>query len=471
MPWLETILILLVTLNALVAFVTHPRRSAVIALSALALLTCVAHALCEGLHWQMGPAYLALLISFTLGFASVTLIRRLISLACITLALVACAFSIYLPIFHLPPPTGSYAIGTQIISLVNPAPKAPGAAEANGQRALMIQLWYPASPSRQPIAPYRILKETTRLSSYQSVTPTHARWNAPSAAAGAPFPILLLNPAWNGRRTYYMYLVEELVSHGYIVVGIDHTGNSGPTAFPDGHVNQPDPDPGLDFEAHSYDEVNAYGARVQKIQVEDDQFVLDQLAAWNQQPGNFYQNRLDLARVGAFGHSFGGSVSAELCRIDPRVKSALDMDGSFWPPVQNNGLAKPLMMIEEDYAQFTPDDLKKNHADAIEYAFDQSDDRTMANSNGYRAVLHGSSHVSYTDRSLFSPFQRESGVGAIPGLREYAIIRSYALAFFNKTLNGVDSPILSSSYRGFPEATFTILRRPAEPISPQDRNM
>ncbi|HTJ30126.1 MAG TPA: hypothetical protein VL346_06485 [Acidobacteriaceae bacterium] len=458
-------MIALLLLPALLAFAARPRRSIARALFALALLTFLAHAAFEGLHWQMGPAYLALLLFLPLVFSGKRLLRSLLAALCILLILSACALSIYLPIFKLPQPTGSYAIGTQIIPLVNEHPTAPGAAIANGKRPLVIQIWYPAAPSLEPIAPYRILKETTRLSSYQAVTPTHARWNAPFASG--PFPVLLLNPAWNGRRTYYMYLVEELVSHGYVVAGIDHTGNSGPTAFPDGHVDQPVTDPGLDFGARSYEEINAYGASVQKIQVEDDQFVLDQLTAWNQQPGNFYQGRLDLTRIAAFGHSFGGSVSAELCRIDPRVKSALDMDGSYWPPVQNNGLAKPLMMIEEDYTQFTPEDLKQNHADAMEYAFDQSDDRTMANSNGYRAILHGSSHVSYTDRSLFSPFKRESGLGDIPALREYAIIRSYALAFFNKTLNGDDSQILSPAYRGFPEATFTILHRPASPKTTQ----
>lgn len=468
MPWLELVLIALILLDSLLALGFRGRRQTVIALSSFALLALLLHLVFEGAHWQIAPAYLAVLCGLTLGFLNSRLMRRLLALFSIVLALAACAFSIYLPIFKLPEPTGSYAIGTQILPLVNDHPLAPGAAGKDGKRALMIQLWYPATPSGARIAPYRILKETTLLSSYQSVVPTHARWNAPFASAGAPFPVLLLNPAWNGRRTYYMYLVEDLVSHGYIVAGIDHTGNSGPTVFPDGHISTPDPDPGLDFGIHSYEELNAYGAKVQRIQVEDDRFVLDQLAHWNQQPGNFYQDRLDMSRVGALGHSFGGTVSAQLCQEDARVQSALDMDGSFWPPIENNGLAKPLMMIEEDYAQFSAEDVKTNRGDAIEHAFDQSDDRTMANSNGYRAILHGSSHVSYTDRSLFSPFKRESGIGTIPALREYAILRSYVLAFFDKTLKGVDSPLLSPENHSFPEATLTVLKRPAALDTPRN---
>jgi len=461
MPLLEIVLIALVILVSIAALASLGRRLIIAALL-ITLLVFLSHLIWEGPHWQMAPVYLAVLLCTCISLLSRAILRTLLATGAIVLSLISCAFSIYLPIFKLPPPTGTYAIGTQIIPLVNEHPQVPGAALSNGKRPLMIQIWYPAAPSQAPLAPYRIRKETTLLSSYQTVVRTHARWSAPFASSSNPYPVLLLNPAWTGRRTYYMYLVEDLVSHGYIVVGIDHTGNSGPTAFPNGHVDAPSQDTSLDFTIHTLEETNKLGTQAQVIQVEDDRFVLDQLAAWNQLPGNFYAGHIDMQRVGAFGHSFGGSVSAQICLEDPRVKAALDLDGSFWGWVQGNGLAKPLMMIEEDYVQFSPQDLKENRADATEYAFDQSDDLTMSHSNGYRAILHGSTHVSYTDRSLFSPFKRESGLGSIPALREYEIIRGYALAFFNKTLKGIDSPLLSPENRTVPEATFTILHRPQE---------
>jgi predicted dienelactone hydrolase len=258
-----------------------------------------------------------------------------------------------------------------------------------------------------------------------------------------------------------MYLVEDLVSHGYIVVGVDHTGNSGPTAFPDGHVSQPLDDPRMNFFTYTYPQVNVYGARQQAIQVDDDRFVLDELERWNQQPSSRYYRRLDMDRVAALGHSFGGSVSAEDCLDDPRFKAALDLDGSFWGPVQKAGMTRPLMMIEEEYDVYTPDELKNNPGAKVDYLFDLSDDAMMARSNGYRIVIHGSTHSSYTDRSLFSPFKQYSGEGRVPKMREYAMIRSYALAFFDKTLRGVASPLLDPSRQAFPEATLTVLHWPA----------
>ena len=106
-------------------------------------------------------------------------------------------------------------------------------------REIMVQIWYPAIPDHQPLASYRRRRETTLLSSYMAVLKTHSYKDAAVATNGAPFPVLLFNPAWAGHRTQNTYQVEDLASHGFIVVGVDHTYNSGPVAFPDGRVIGP----------------------------------------------------------------------------------------------------------------------------------------------------------------------------------------------------------------------------------------
>jgi predicted dienelactone hydrolase len=455
--------ILLAGLVALCALALLPRktRSALrLGLWILAVIALLTHAILEGVHWQMAPVYAAVIL-FTVTFVARGVIaRRVIAIFMLLLAGGACALSFFLPMFKLPEPTGPYPIGTQILHLVNSHPPAHSVLRADGTRELMIQVWYPASASDAPRAPYRRLSETTPLSSYQSVLWTHTRINAPFAANGSPFPLLLLDPEWNGRRTYFTYLVEDLVSHGYVVAGIDHTGNSGPTAFPDGHVSQPDPDPQLDFESHTFDEVNAYGAQQLAVQVSDARFVLDELQKFNEDSSNWLHGRLDMNRVGALGHSFGGSVSAEACLEDPRIKSALDMDGSLWGPVQQLGLAKPFMMIEEDVNLSPPPDQIKDHGAMISHLFDLSDAVMMGKSEGYHVTIHGSTHSSFTDRSLFSPLKRYSGEGDVPALREYAIIRAYVLAFFDKTLKGKNSPLLDQAAHPFQETSIEVLHRP-----------
>jgi pimeloyl-ACP methyl ester carboxylesterase len=456
---LEYLLIALILLSALVAFFAPAARKVLTGLCVLTFAAFALHATFGGIHWQMAPAYIAALLTIVLSFASKRLLRYVAAISIVLLVAASCAFSIYLPIFQLPTPTGPYAIGTQVIPLVNPHPSDPSFAQHDGSRPLMIQIWYPAAPSKAPRASYRTLAETTLLSSYQTVVPTHTRWSAPLPARTEPFPVLLLNPAYQGRRTYYMYLVEDLVSYGYIVVGVDHPGITGPIAFPDGHVSNPEPDPRFNFDILSLPQLRTRGAELQAIQVDDDRFVLDQIDRWNQDPSNFFFHHLDTDRVAALGHSIGGSVAAEDCLDDPRFKAAFDMDGSFWGPVLHAGIATPLMMIEEDYAPHTSEELKNDRAAIFDYTFDSEDDVMMSKSNGYQIFLHGSSHVSFTDRGLFSPFRRYSGQGTVPVLRQDAIVRSYALAFFNKTLKGIDSPLLSPDAHTYPEATLRVLHR------------
>lgn len=50
----------------------------------------------------------------------------------------------------------------------------------------------------------------------------------------------------------------------------------------------------------------------------DNRFVLDQLAALNRNGGQPLAGRLDMSRIGLFGHSFGGASAAETCGIDAR---------------------------------------------------------------------------------------------------------------------------------------------------------
>ena len=47
----------------------------------------------------------------------------------------------------------------------------------------------------------------------------------PALSEGS-FPLILLSHGFTGYRTQMFYLGEHLASHGYVVVGIDHTGST-----------------------------------------------------------------------------------------------------------------------------------------------------------------------------------------------------------------------------------------------------
>ncbi|MBV8632462.1 MAG: hypothetical protein JOZ83_16155 [Silvibacterium sp.] len=405
----------------------------------------IAHLVLEGGHWQMIPAYAALGVFSATVMIAARSWQPLGLAAILLLAAASCAFSALLPMFRLPSPTGSNLVGTRIIQI-----RTGG---ANG-RDVVLQLWYPAAPSRQPFAPYRRRQETTFQSSYQAVLPTNSRMDAP--VANGRFPVLLFSPAWGGRRTQNTYLIEDLASHGFLVAGIDHPGNSGPTLYEDGHVSEPASGDAMDFAVLSLEQLYQEGANEAKRQAADAIGVLNALATMNQDAMTPFHQRLDLTRVGALGHSFGATAGAEAAIEDGRIKAVLDLDGSIFGRMQHEGLEKPFMMIAEDAAVFPPG-ATKSAVDRINEALSKSDEAAIGVYGGYMVFLHGSSHTSFTDRNLFSHFRRLSGAGKIPTDREYEIIRAYALAFFDKTLRGADPALLREVPGPYSEATLQLI--------------
>jgi dienelactone hydrolase len=455
---IECILVCLLAAGAVWRLVAGPQARAIFYFFlGLSITLLLLHLLLEGAHWQMAPAYLA-----TIVFCGLVVFRNhrgpLQSAGAwvvIFLVVLASCFSVVLPMFKLPKPTGSYAIGTRIIFMVDPSRQEETIENVERHRELMVQIWYPAEPSRKPLAPYRRLQETTHLSSYQSVLWTHARLEAPIARQGDPFPVLLFNPAWTGRRTQNTFLAEDLASHGYVVAGIDHTYNSGAVAFPDGRVVKSMPDPGMDFSIGPLERVEAAAEKELTRQTDDDLFVLDQLQSMNGDARSPFYGRVDANTAGAFGHSFGGAVAAQACYLDPRIRAALDLDGSLFGEVQREGLHKPFMFISEDATQPTrKEQVRMNMESSIDAALDENDAAMVRKSGGFRIFLQGSTHASFTDRALFSPFKKFSGAGEIPPRRQVLIIRSLALAFFDQALKEKPSSMLVSRQSPFAEAAF-----------------
>ena len=452
----ELAFVSLLATAAVWSLVSGPRyRTLLSFLFGLCITLLVLHFVFEGAHWQMAPGYLAVIVFAGLLMLkpSAGAMRMTGAWAIIVLVLAACALSALLPMFRLPRPTGPFAVGTRVLYLVD-----QNRTEENDpgrKRELMVQIWYPAAPSRNSRAPYRRREETTLRSSYQSVLWTHSRWNPPFAKDGGSFPVLLFNPGWNGRRTSNTYLVEDLASHGFVVVGIDHPYNSDPVVFPDGRAVMPAPSYVTDFSDHSLQQILSSANDELMRQTADTLFVLNQMQAMNRDSASPFYRRLDTEHAGALGFSIGGAVAAQACLSDPRILSALDLDGSLFGPVREQGLPKPFMFILEDIPYRTPEEIARlPHAEQVDATIDISDDKMFRKYGGYRIYLHGATHVSFTDKAIFSPFRSLSGAGTIPPRRQFSIIRQYALAFFEKTLKGKNPDLLKAPASPFPEASF-----------------
>jgi dienelactone hydrolase len=451
----------------MIGFLFFRRRSRRVAWvpGGLLCFLMVAHAFQEGTHWQLIPLYLAVLVLCFSGLAD----RRwprwgFVSFAGMSLSLV-CAFacaSWIVPMFELPRPTGRYAVGTRIFHLVDQNRIEENGPSPSGKRELIVQAWYPAEPPAKPndhyLASYQRLGEVTLAASYRSVLKTNSWQDAP-VLAGATYPVLIYNPGWMGERTEGTYQMEELASHGFVVVAIDHTFFGGRIEFPDGRVTDSRNAPRLgDFAEGSVEKEWALGAKYVGIEAADGTFVLDQLEAWNSDSSSPWFQKLDLTRVGAFGFSIGGAVAVQMAEQDARVKAALDLDGWLFGDFARNGLGKPMMVIYEDRRRVLPTAMQlssgiKEQRLRWQLSVEDFDHVTgsLRRHGGYLLFIAGTEHVDFTDRSLFSPLKSLSGRGSVPPDRVHAIVNAYTLAFFSDVFNGDANPLLKANPAPFGE--------------------
>lgn len=110
-----------------------------------------------------------------------------------------------------------------------------------------------------------------------------------------------------------MYQLEELASHGYLVIAIDYAYEAAASVYPDGRVAVSKTDPNLtsntQYETHI------------PLWTSDAAFVLNQVEKLNQKDtAGRFTGRIDLERIGMLGHSFGGAVTVQMLKNDPRVK-------------------------------------------------------------------------------------------------------------------------------------------------------
>ena len=178
----------------------------------------------------------------------------------------------------------------------------------------------------------------------------HSTQNPPFAEALTSVPVVVMRPGGTTLTMDLTTLAEDLASHGYVVVGFDAPYRSVVTVLNDGRVVQRSPAASLEESP----DMTAEAEKLLPLWTEDARFVVDQLARLNQHdPSGRFQDRLDLSRVGAFGHSFGGATALEFCYEDDRCKAAVDLDGIPFGQVVKEGLSKPAAFLLTDHGDVT----------------------------------------------------------------------------------------------------------------------
>ncbi|MEW1721109.1 hypothetical protein [Streptomyces sp. NPDC093109] len=362
----------------------------------------------------------------------------------------------------LPRPSGPYPLGTVALHLTDRSRRDPWL-PSRPARELMAQVWYPARATggaggaRPPLAPWMTARAAEvfqrtgyLLPEFATLPLTHARTGAPADTRAGRQPVLLYSHGHGQHRASSTALVEDLVSHGYVVVTIDHPYDAGQVEFPGGRVaayGMPD------FTGEDDDPVIL---KAVAVRVADTRFVLEELSRRVRSGRNSRDSSLpyglgrilDLSRTGMFGHSLGGATAAQAMASGVPIAAGADLDGSIFGPVLTSGLRKPFLLMSEDadsnptWSAFWP------------------------RLRGWRRNLRltGSRHFSYTDYETFlpqvaerlgaTPEQLAEVIGPLDGTRSIDIQRRYLRAFFDLHLRDRRAPLLEAPSPRYPEVRF-----------------
>ena len=374
----------------------------------------------------------------------------------------------------LPMPTGPHSVGRVSYDYVDHARFDIYAGNPEARRELVLFVWYPASPQATaefaPYLPSAWAPTAEFLGINVAGLRTHAVPDASIAADSAAYPVLLLSPS-GFPPLMLSAIAEELASHGFVVVGVNHTFETTVTAFADGRVAAMNPAAtggALGLQAGSHAEIFRQRASVCEYKAADLASVADQLENLNTDPAERFTGRLDLARLGAFGHSFGGNAALELCRTDERCRAAANLDGALWSDVGQVGLDRPALQVLAEHGEFdrtAEDAVKAGAAPNVEW-FEAEKAITFGGwrnvqqraQPGYTVQVSGASHISFMDLPFLPVTDASIVKPALDAIkiephRMWRVTCDLLLAFFARHLNGAAAPLLDGPAADYPELT------------------
>jgi dienelactone hydrolase len=340
----------------------------------------------------------------------------------------------------VPAPTGAFHVGTRSIALTDRARREPQV--PNKPRSLVIQMWYPAAGGTRPASymPPAVARFLASSAGVQTALLESVKLDAMADAVPLTrrggWPVVLFSPGFGVERELYAGLVEDLASHGYVVVAIDHPHDASIVEFPDGHVVRPSSQ--MDITA------------ALSLRVADTRFVLTELAGLGR--AGFFAGRLNLGHVGMFGHSLGGAAAASAMLVDPRIDAGADLDGVLFGGARLGGVSRPFMLMSGEPG-FAADPNRAgfwSRLRAPHYAVDIKD----------------AQHFAFSDLAFFAPKLTRANpragvgtlVGNVDGPATLAAERSYLLAFFDRFLRGNHEPLLTRTPGPFAGVRLTVGR-------------
>ncbi|GGU90122.1 lipase [Streptomyces albospinus] len=386
---------------------------------------------------------------------------------------------------RLPRPTGPHPVGSTTLYLVDPSRRDPWD-PAIPVREVMVTVLYPADRpriSRYPVEPQMtartaaVFAQLAPLEHPQlptvgvdwAATSTHARAGAPAQAVRRP--VVLYSPGGGDLRTLGTCTAEELASRGHVVVTIDHPGDACAVEFPVTTNYRPEPVRTTELRGDPRTQPDVYRTVI-AARLADTRFVLDQLAlltdghnpdAAGRPIPQHLPRALDLARVGMYGHSVGGTAAAEAAYDDRRIRAVVNMEGYLdYPPdhpgkpgplfpVARYGLDRPMLLLGTD--GFRDADINRSWSAMLAHP----------NRRSHWRQIDDSMHWVFSDFAALAPQLQATGlmtvegrsqmVGTIAPTCSVPRVRGCILRFFERNLSGAQGPRPAATNRASSSST------------------
>ena len=387
--------------------------------------------------------------------------------------------------FELPTPTGPFPVATTSWRLTDRSRAEPFA--AGELRQVEILAWYPAEAGRGASAPYlreglsevrtfaKLFGDETAFDGLQGIR-THSELDGAPAASPAKLPLLVFSHGYTGVPSAYTALLEDLASHGYAILSVVHPYEATAATLADGRVvTMTGKDgtllKGIQDVFAEWGAEDATMAAVTKATdtaeqirllrgyldglhrtgialrrwVDDTKLAIDTLQSLpSSSAGGRLAARLDVARMGVFGHSMGGVTAAQFCVEDARCKAALNLDGiPQYGPMIGASMPRPLAMV-----------------------YSARPGRAGASDPIYRRAAHpyirfdvrDTLHLDFSDMVFWGgPLRARPLLGAIAPARAAEITAAIVRQYFDQQLRGQRSPLLAGE-AVFPEVSVSVPR-------------
>lgn len=344
---------------------------------------------------------------------------------------------------QLPPLTGEYAVGRVSYDFADSTRQDPFVPASKQPREVAVKVYYPTDAAKAGAStPYAEGLEVDALALalhypidvIETDLRAHAITDAPLSSAAATFPVVLFTGDIGSTALYYAGLLEDLASHGYIVVAVSHPYSSTFTVLSDGRMALP-------VSSGSADTTKAAAGRDQigAVWTADVGFVFAQLEKLNSDDKRF-AGHLDLAHTAIIGHGFGGAVALSVAASDSRFVGGISLDGRILGDTASKTLDKPIMFIDPSSASLRPTD----EATALEQIKAKSTSTTY---NVQVANSVGSTFATDLDtlNGVFADTTKSDANAAATVSSPTSVVRSYVEAFLDKHLKGESVPLLDST--------------------------